>query len=763
MVKKLKRHIGAVLIGGFLLSGELPGQQAWAHSLPNPNCRSLPKAAFFTTTETAARASGTLTTKKGTDNSGEGNKNYYYGKITVPALTAGELDVSDAGTGPSEAILCGRQEGSATSFPSYASAHNNADSAAATATRAATAANQTGASRSTAKSALLSAADALTTVATALTAAGETSAASTATSVASTARTTANDANNDASAMGSGLTTAASALTTAANALASHTGFDINALISSGDEEYIVVVSIPSTETTPPQVSVSFEGIMAAENDAQSGQDGGSFTTNNQRITHTLATTANTPGLLTVRTTGNAVDTEGTLAESTTTIATDDGVGGNFEIVSPVDDSTTYSLHVDGQTRDERGDYGLKMEFGVATDLTLGTSPTATALEPGRADYFFFTVAANTYNFLNVETQKPTSATKETDTTGTLFSQQGQVATDTNSGAGRNFWLGAPISPGNYIVEVKGASSSTEGAYTLVTSIQAVAAAQQHGSAPNSIDGSNEGTIAARSAVLHSIVVTTPGTLQAKTTGTTDTYGTLYGPDGKQLATDDDSGDGMNFKITQAVGVGTHIVRVEGKSETTTGDYTLVVNFIEGAALSPTDPTDPTDPTCPDPVTTHARGTLENPSNNGYRSGIGVISGWVCAANEVEVKISNAQGVVQKTFAVGYGTSRPDTVGSCRHNSANTGFGMTYNFNHLPEGTYTITAYADDQQIGEPRTFEVVHIADFAATDTDRFLRLEDDVKARGECIVSDFPVTGERTWLKWEESTQNFVIEDQG
>ena len=211
---------------------------------------------------------------------------------------------------------------------------------------------------------------------------------------------------------------------------------------------------------------------------------------------------------------------------------------------------------MEGQTRDERGDYGLKMEFGVATDLTLGTSPDDTALEPGRADYFFFTVAANTYNFLNAETQKPTSATKEADTTGTLFSQQGQVATDTNSGAGRNFWLGAPISPGSYIVEVKGASSSTEGAYTLVTSIQAVATAQQHGSAPNSIDGSNTGTIAARSAVLHSIVVTTPGTLQAKTTGTTDTYGTLYGPDGKQLATDDDSGDGMNFKITQAVGVG---------------------------------------------------------------------------------------------------------------------------------------------------------------------------------------------------------------
>ena len=158
-------------------------------------------------------------------------------------------------------------------------------------------------------------------------------------------------------------------------------------------------------------------------------------------------------------------------------------------------------------------------------------------------------------------------------------------------------------------------------------------------------------------------------------------------------------------------------------------------------------------------MTTHARGTLENPSNNGYRSGIGVISGWVCAANEVEVKISNAQGVVQKTFAVGYGTSRPDTVGSCRHNSANTGFGMTYNFNHLAEGTYTIRAYADETQFGEEQTFRVVHISAFADTDPNRFL---EDLPA-AECRVSDFPVTGEDTFLKWEESTQNFVIQDAG
>ena len=105
--------------------------------------------------------------------------------------------------------------------------------------------------------------------------------------------------------------------------------------------------------------------------------DGGSFTSPNQRITHTLKT--NVPGLLTVKTTGSAVDTIGTLNDGTNDIAMDEGSGGNFEIVSPVKDnsddslySCDYKIHVDGQTRNEMGDYGLKVEFKVAVDLGNG-------------------------------------------------------------------------------------------------------------------------------------------------------------------------------------------------------------------------------------------------------------------------------------------------------------------------------------------------------------------------------------------------------
>ena len=197
----------------------------------------------------------------------------------------------------------------------------------------------------------------------------------------------------------------------------------------------------------------------------------------------------NVPGLLTVKTTGSAVKTIGTLNDGTNDIAMDEGSGGNFEIVSPVKDNSEddtpadYKIHVDGQTRNEMGDYGLKVEFGVAenldpTDYTVTSVSRRSMLKSGRADYFFFTAADEDDDhpfFLTVETQKHTGVTTATNTTGTLFSQKGVVNTDTDSGTGNNFLIRAPISPGDYIVEVKGSSASTKGEYVLKTTSQTAA------------------------------------------------------------------------------------------------------------------------------------------------------------------------------------------------------------------------------------------------------------------------------------------------
>ena len=243
-----------------------------------------------------------------------------------------------------------------------------------------------------------------------------------------------------------------------------------------------------------------------------------------------------------------------------------------------------------------------------------------------------------------------------------------------------------------------------------------------------------------------------------KTTGGLDTIGVLYGPDGQQIIEDDDSGPDMNFRITQAVEAGQYIVTVEGKAADTVGGYTLVVNFLEDVDLGSegrvaelvrerdslqternslrterdtlqTEVTQLREDTAP--VMVDATGNLENPS--GIRSGVGLISGWVCAANSVEIRISDGSRRVE-TLAAAYGTTRADTVDQCDHQEDTTGFGMTYNFNHLDEGTYTIAAYADgitSNRIGPERTFEVVHLVDFATADlvpfdtdaSDRFLR----------------------------------------
>ncbi|MCY3821539.1 MAG: S8 family serine peptidase [Gammaproteobacteria bacterium] len=71
-------------------------------------------------------------------------------------------------------------------------------------------------------------------------------------------------------------------------------------------------------------------------------------------------------------------------------------------------------------------------------------------------------------------------------------------------------------------------------------------------------------------------------TLTVETTGSTDTYGTLFDADGSSLETDDDGGAGTNFEIERDVDVGTYYVEVRGFSSSTTGTYQLEVSAESG-------------------------------------------------------------------------------------------------------------------------------------------------------------------------------------
>ncbi len=134
-------------------------------------------------------------------------------------------------------------------------------------------------------------------------------------------------------------------------------------------------------------------------------------------------------------------------------------------------------------------------------------------------------------------------------------------------------------------------------------------------------------------------------------------------------------------------------------------------------------------------------GHLENPGSNSFQSGIGVISGWVCEGEAVEVEM----GHLGRQLAA-YGTERLDTLEAC--GDTDNGFGVLFNWNLLGDGEHEVVAYVDDLELGRA-TVRVTTLGE-------EFVR---DVE--GECAVPDFPAMGQTVTLEWQQSQQNFVIVD--
>ena len=131
-------------------------------------------------------------------------------------------------------------------------------------------------------------------------------------------------------------------------------------------------------------------------------------------------------------------------------------------------------------------------------------------------------------------------------------------------------------------------------------------------------------------------------------------------------------------------------------------------------------------------------GVLENPMPNSFQSGIGGISGWVCAADTVEIEINGT------AHMAGYGTDRADTEERC--GDRDNGFGLLFNWNLLGDGAHTVVARADGVELGR-------------ATVQVTTLGMEFVEDAAGMCMVEDFPTMGESVTLTWQEPSQSFVI----
>ena len=140
---------------------------------------------------------------------------------------------------------------------------------------------------------------------------------------------------------------------------------------------------------------------------------------------------------------------------------------------------------------------------------------------------------------------------------------------------------------------------------------------------------------------------------------------------------------------------------------------------------------------------------LENPQPGSFQSGVGVISGWVCEAERIDI-VFNPGTAEEETWRAGYKTTRPDTEytpeGEVLCGDTDNGFGLLFNWNRLGDGQHTVSARADRVEFGRA-TVTVTTFGEEFLEDVGKHARLE------------DFPETGTDLIVAWQQSLQNFTI----
>ena len=137
-------------------------------------------------------------------------------------------------------------------------------------------------------------------------------------------------------------------------------------------------------------------------------------------------------------------------------------------------------------------------------------------------------------------------------------------------------------------------------------------------------------------------------------------------------------------------------------------------------------------------------GFLGNPAPSSMQSGVGVISGWVCEAEEVEIEFTNGTTGAIQTYAAGYGTIRADTEVIC--GDSDNGYGLLWNWNRLGDGYHTVRALVDGEELGRA-TVWVTTLGEEVARGL------------AGQYHLEDFPTVGHAVTVEWQEAQQNFVM----
>ena len=264
-------------------------------------------------------------------------------------------------------------------------------------------------------------------------------------------------------------------------------------------------------------------------------------------------------GTLVVETSGST-DTYGFLLASDGSqlnVNDDDGVGSNFRISRAVT-AGTYYVRARHYNASSVGSYTLVAAFTGSSQLSI--SPTTSSVAAAGGDFFF-----------NVTSNAPWTWSDNAN-----WIESSEV---TSQNGGQLFEF--TVIPNTSATSRTGTITLVTGSFTATHTVtQAGVSGDDHGNTrtaatvilQNSTTGGNLET--GGDLDYFRINVTSSGTLTLATTGTTDTYGTLFDSAGNDLASNDDT-TGGNFRINQTVTTGTYYVQVRGYSSAT-GAYSLI-------------------------------------------------------------------------------------------------------------------------------------------------------------------------------------------
>lgn len=292
------------------------------------------------------------------------------------------------------------------------------------------------------------------------------------------------------------------------------------------------------------------------------------------------------PGELIINTEGDT-DTAGILKDSNCldiVASSTGGAGSNFQISQNVQ-AGTYFVETSG-VASATGGYQLNSrlvpndDYGNSCDDARQINPNSQRdgkLEiGGDVDYFHIELVSSGTLKLN--------SLGGTNTYGTLKDAScSTIAENDNDGGDGNFQTSTQLAPGNYYLEIRGASPDTSGAYQVLSEF---AADDDHGST------CEEATDLTIGGVLGGVLekeqdqdffrlnITQRGVLQLTTTGDTDTYGTLFNANCNAVNVDDDAGVDANFLIEQEVIPGTYFIATGGYAGISTGPYEITSSFV---------------------------------------------------------------------------------------------------------------------------------------------------------------------------------------